>query len=62
MVLKRYEQAEPVLVESYPVLREQVGENDERARRVLGWIADLYECSGREKEAASYRTTAQKSP
>lgn len=62
MALKRYERAEPLLTESYPVLREQVGESDERATRVQGWIADLYERWGREKEAASYRTTAQKTP
>lgn len=62
MALKRYEQAESLLVESYPVLREQVGENDQRAQRVQGWIADLYERSGRPKDAASYRTTAQKTP
>ena len=53
--LGRYAEAERLLVDNYPYLGQPSGELDRRARRALGWTANLYEAWGKPEEAARYR-------
>ena len=53
--LDRLEEAEVLLVQSYPVLDSVYGSADERTRRALQQLIDVYEWSGRSEQAAEWR-------
>jgi serine/threonine-protein kinase len=53
--LQRYEEAEPLLVESYATLKARRGDQDRRTRRTLQYLIDLYEAWGNPEKAAQYR-------
>lgn len=52
--LERYEEAEPLLLDSYPVIRDKRGAEDRLAKRARQRIVDLYEAWGRPEAAAAY--------
>ena len=54
-VLARYDEAEPLLLESYGKLQEARGDDDAETRRTARRLAELYEATGRPGEAAEYR-------
>ena len=45
--LHRYPRAEPLLLESYAVIRDHFGEADRRTRETRRWIIELYEAWGK---------------
>ncbi len=51
----RYEEAEPLLVRSYSLLRAELGETHRFTLDALQRIIDLYEAWGRPEQAAEYR-------
>jgi len=51
----RYEEAEPLLLAGYEVIREHRGADDPRTRRALDRILGLYASWGRPERAARYR-------
>jgi hypothetical protein len=53
--LKRYDEAEPLLVESYQVLRKDTGALPFFVTRASRWLVDLYVQTDRPAEAARYR-------
>ena len=52
---ERYPEAERLLLDSYPKLREKMGERDPLTRRALDRVIHLYEAWGRPDKAAEYR-------
>ena len=52
---RRYREAEPLLLKSYPILREAFGDSHNRTRVALGRIVDLYDAWGKPDKAAKYR-------
>jgi serine/threonine-protein kinase len=57
--LQRYADAEPLLVASYPVLKEQRGEEHELTQRARSALAELYTALGRSDEARRYSAGTQ---
>ncbi len=53
--LRRYDEAEPLLLASYPVIREARGDEAEFTRRARQALVDLYTAWGRPAEARRYR-------
>jgi serine/threonine-protein kinase len=53
--LKRYDEAEPLLVESYSSIKSLRAESDWLTRRALGRVASLYQAWGKPEKAAQYR-------
>ena len=51
----RYEEAEPLLVESYRAQRANLGDSDERTGESLRSLRDLYEAWGKPQRAAGVR-------
>jgi len=60
--LGQYETAEPLLVDSYTVIRERWGEEHPRTLAALGRIIELYELSGDVRQAAAYRELLPEPP
>jgi hypothetical protein len=58
--LKRYDEAEPLLVESYPIIKSNFGDRDRLTQRALSRIIDLYEAWGKPDKAAEYRAMLPK--
>ena len=54
----RYEEAEALLLGSYPVLRETLGPEHERTERNRERLVELYEAWGKPEKAAEYRALA----
>ncbi len=54
-VLERYEEAEPLLLNSFPVIKSGLGENHVRTQKALQRIVDLYEAWGKSAKAVEYR-------
>ncbi|MEE9128766.1 MAG: tetratricopeptide repeat-containing protein kinase family protein [Phycisphaerales bacterium] len=54
---QRYEDAEPLLVDSLSVIRARWGDQDPRTEAALDRLVDLYESWGKPDDAASYRKT-----
>jgi hypothetical protein len=52
---KRYKEAEPLLLRSYPAMKSNVGERDPRTAETLGRLATLYEAWGKPQDVARYR-------
>ncbi len=53
--LGRFAEAEPLLLDSYPVLKERQGVESTYAKDALKRIVDLYEAWGKPAKAAEYR-------
>ena len=53
---QRYEEAEPLLVTSYAVLRNKMGERSPLTLRALDGLVMLYGAWGKAEKAAEYRT------
>ncbi|MGB2986558.1 MAG: serine/threonine-protein kinase [Phycisphaerae bacterium] len=53
--LKRFEEAEPLLLQSYPNIKAKHGESDKRTRKALQRIIDLYVGWGKTDKAAEFR-------
>jgi len=53
--LKRFSEAEALLLGSYPVLREEFGAQHDRTRKAVEHLAALYESWGKTERAAEYR-------
>jgi tetratricopeptide (TPR) repeat protein len=51
----RYEEAEPLLLGGLETLSTRLGPEDERTRRAVSRLIDLYEAWGKPKKAAEYR-------
>ncbi len=60
--LRQYDEAEPLLTNSYPVLQAAHGEQDEDSIRALQRIVDLYDAWGKPDLAAEYRAKLEASP
>jgi eukaryotic-like serine/threonine-protein kinase len=54
-VLGDFAAAEPLLVDSLEILKEQDGPDSQRVRRARGWLRDMYVASGQQKKADRYR-------
>jgi hypothetical protein len=54
--LKRFNEAEPLLVEGYTQLNSSLGPKDPRTKEALGRLVELYELWGKPAQAAQYRT------
>jgi serine/threonine-protein kinase len=52
---RRYADAEALLLGSHPVLEAKLGRENPEARKVGGWIVELYEAWGKPEKAARYR-------
>jgi hypothetical protein len=59
IALHRYDEAEPLLLESHAVLRARKGERSREARDALEWIAQLYEAWGKPDKARDYRAAVR---
>ena len=57
--LKRFEEAEPELVEGYGVVAKALGETHPRARQAAGITAKTYEAWGKPEKAAEWKTRAE---
>ncbi|MCP4662024.1 MAG: tetratricopeptide repeat protein, partial [bacterium] len=53
--LGRCAEAEPLLLRSYPIVRDRTGERSVHTRIVLGRLVTLYEAWGKTEKAAEYR-------
>ncbi|HEY3245104.1 MAG TPA: serine/threonine-protein kinase [Phycisphaerae bacterium] len=53
--LQHFDEAEALLIRSYPRVRDTIGRHDERALRALQRIIDLYDAWGRPADAERYR-------
>jgi hypothetical protein len=53
-MLGRYAEAEPLLVQSYPVLVAAYGEADRRPQQAVRYLVDLFTAEGKTAEAAQY--------
>jgi len=53
--LRRYEEAEALLIKSYPVIADKRGADDPFTRDSLARLVKLYESWGREEQAAEFR-------
>ncbi|HLG14769.1 MAG TPA: serine/threonine-protein kinase [Blastocatellia bacterium] len=53
--LKRYDEAEPLLVESYATLKAKRGDRDRTTQQTLKRLISLYEAWGKSEKAAPYR-------
>jgi hypothetical protein len=53
--LARFDEAEPLLLGSYPAIAKRYGDRDYRTREALDSIADLYVQWGKPEKAAEYR-------
>jgi hypothetical protein len=58
--LKQFEEAEPLLVESYPILKSKRGEKNKHTQKALSYIIDLYKAWGKPEKAAEYRAMLPK--
>ncbi len=58
----RYEEAEPLLVDSYPVIRDAKGGGSRYTRDALARVAALYQAWGKPDEAARYQSSAPSAP
>ncbi|MFB0566296.1 MAG: hypothetical protein ACETWK_11560 [Candidatus Aminicenantaceae bacterium] len=58
---KQYEEAEPLLVGSYPVIRAKYGERNKRTQEALERIIRFYEAWGKLEKASDYRAMLKKS-
>ncbi len=54
---RRFDEAEPLLVQSYPVLKEDTGDGAKYAPAARQRIVDLYTAWGKPERAAEYQTT-----
>ncbi len=54
---RRYEEAEPLLVNSYARLKDDEGDGAKQADAARQRIVDLYMAWGRPEKAAAYRTS-----
>ena len=52
---QRYREAEPLLVESYPIIKAKTGERSRETRKALKRVLALYEAWGKPEKAARYR-------
>lgn len=52
---QRYAEAEPLLLESYPVLKAKLGEQHARTVDALRRLVALYEAWGQPDKASDYR-------
>lgn len=57
---QRYEEAEPLLLDSFFTIRQQLGEDDERTVTALGRIDQLYEKWGMPERATEFREKLRK--
>ncbi|MFQ6052123.1 MAG: tetratricopeptide repeat protein [Candidatus Hydrothermarchaeota archaeon] len=53
--LKRFENAEEQLLAALPVLRDSLGEQNERTQQTISYLIELYEAWSKEDKAAEYR-------
>jgi hypothetical protein len=53
---RRYGEAEPLLLESYPIIKASFGDAHPRTGVALKRIIDLYEGWGKRDKATQYRT------
>ena len=60
--LGRYEEAGPLVVESYPVIRAEYGDGHAETRNALQRIIRLYEAWGKPDKAAEYRALLPETP
>ena len=58
MMLGEFEEAEPFLLRSYPVIREQRGARHRQTQRALRRIIELYDAWGKPGQADEYRALA----
>jgi serine/threonine-protein kinase len=53
--LRSYEEAEPLLLESYSVIRDHFGDDDPRTQATRRWLIELYNSWGKPRKAEQYR-------
>ncbi len=53
--LRSYEEAEPLLLESYSVIRAHFGDDDRRTEATRRWLFELYKAWGKPQQAKQYR-------
>ncbi len=53
--LQRFDDAESAMLEAHGILQAALGDEDEQTRRVVGYLADLYDAWGKPEKAAEYR-------
>jgi serine/threonine-protein kinase len=56
LAARNYAAAEPLLLDGYRTVREAKGQQDQRVRDLAGALARLYDATGRQGEAAKYRS------
>jgi serine/threonine protein kinase/Tfp pilus assembly protein PilF len=56
---RRFQQAEPLLVESYPLLKEDKGEGAKHAEEARQRLVDLYKAWGKPERMADYQESPQ---
>jgi serine/threonine protein kinase/Tfp pilus assembly protein PilF len=52
---KRYAEAEPLMLEAYPIIKESFGADHPRTQAAVKGLADLYEAWGKQDQAEQYR-------
>jgi hypothetical protein len=60
--LKRYDEAEPLLLEAVNLLDRSLGAEENRTRGARRRLAELYDAWGKPEEAAKHRPIAAESP
>ncbi|MEE9294954.1 MAG: tetratricopeptide repeat protein [Phycisphaerae bacterium] len=58
IVMGRYDGAEPLLLEAHPIIKEGLGEDDDRTRAALERIVQLYQAWGKPEKAEEYGAPA----
>ena len=54
VALRKFSEAEPILLASYPALKQLRGEDHELTRRARSSLAKLYQLRGRPEQASAY--------
>ncbi len=53
--LERFDDAESALLEAHGILQTALGDEHEQTKRVVGYLADLYDAWGKPDKAADWR-------
>ncbi len=53
--LERFDDAESALLEAHGILQTALGDEHEQTKRVVGYLADLYDAWGKPEKAAEWR-------
>ncbi len=60
--LQRFDDAESTLLEAHGILQTALGDEHEHTKRVVGYLADLYDAWGKPEKAAEWRAKLAEEP